>query len=109
MPKKKHFVIAQFSDIHCGDPRFDGHLLEHVIRDINRIEPDLVVVPGDLTTNGYPDEFEQAFSHIQQLQCPEVVVIPGNHDSRNVGLHALPRALRQALELPGDGVRGRHG
>jgi 3',5'-cyclic-AMP phosphodiesterase len=88
--KGKHFVIAQFSDIHCGDPRFDGHLLEKVIRDVNRLEPDLVVVPGDLTTNGYRDEYEQALSYIEQLECPEVVVIPGNHDSRNVGyLHFL--------------------
>lgn len=88
--KRQHFVIAQFSDIHCGDPRFDGHLLEKVIRDINKLGPDLVVVPGDLTTNGYPDEYEQAHAYIEQLECPEVVVIPGNHDSRNVGyLHFL--------------------
>jgi len=87
MPTKKseHFVIAQFSDIHCGDLRFDEHLLERVVRDINRLEPDLVVVPGDLTANGYPDELDQAYAHIQELHCPEVIVIPGNHDSRNVG------------------------
>ena len=48
------FVIAQFSDIHCGDPRFDEHLLERVIREVNAAKPDLVVVPGDLTTCGLP-------------------------------------------------------
>jgi len=82
---RERFVIAQFSDIHCGDPRFDDNMLEKVIREINALEPDVVVIPGDLTVNGYRDEYEIAHMHIQRLECPNVVVVPGNHDSRNVG------------------------
>jgi len=89
-PTAKRFVIAQFSDLHCGDPRFDEHMLERVIREVNEITPDVVVIPGDLTVNGYRDEFELALMHIERLECPNVVVTPGNHDSRNVGyMHFL--------------------
>jgi 3',5'-cyclic-AMP phosphodiesterase len=84
------FVIAQFSDLHCGDPRYDPRMLERVIDDVNRLCPDLVVVTGDLTVNGYRDEYEIARAEIDRLACPEVAVIPGNHDSRNVGyLHFI--------------------
>lgn len=84
------FVIAHFSDLHCKDPRFDVDLLDTVIDGINDLSPDLVVVPGDLTVNGYRDEFELAKSQISRLECPHVVVTPGNHDSRNVGyLHFM--------------------
>lgn len=80
-----HFRIAQFSDIHCGDPRFDSGLLHRVIDEINAEEPDLVIVPGDLTASGYPDEFLEAKRHLDRLECPHVVVLIGNHDARKVG------------------------
>ncbi len=79
------FVIAQFSDLHCGDPRYDERLLHLVIDRVNDLSPDLVVVPGDLTVSGYRDEYEIAKAQLDRLACNEVVVIPGNHDSRNVG------------------------
>ena len=84
-PNPEHFVIAQFSDLHCGGPRFDEHLLERVVREINEAKPNVVIVPGDLTADGYRDEYEIAKAHIDQLECSDVIVIPGNHDSRNVG------------------------
>jgi 3',5'-cyclic-AMP phosphodiesterase len=79
------FVIAQLSDLHCGDPRYDPRMLERVVDQINALSPDLVVVAGDLTVNGYRDEYEIARTEVDRLECPQVVVIPGNHDSRNVG------------------------
>ncbi len=82
---RDQFVIAQFSDLHCGDPRFDERLLDTVIDEINDLAPDLVAIPGDLTVNGYRDEYKIAKVQIDRLECPQIVVIPGNHDSRNVG------------------------
>lgn len=79
------FRIAQFSDIHCGDPRYDASLLRRVIDEINRDEPDLVIVPGDLTASGYPDEFAMARDHLDRIECPNVAVLIGNHDARKVG------------------------
>lgn len=76
--------IAQISDIHCGESSFDSDLMRSIIERINAMDPDLVVVAGDLTAAGYEWEFTEAARWLEQIQHPKVVV-PGNHDSRNVG------------------------
>ncbi len=76
--------IAQISDIHCGEPTFNEGMMASIIERVNRMEPDLVVIAGDLTAAGYEWEFEEAKRWLDQLPRPQVVV-PGNHDSRNVG------------------------
>jgi 3',5'-cyclic AMP phosphodiesterase CpdA len=78
------FRIAQISDIHCGEPTFQEEIMRTAIEEINRMEPDVVVVAGDLTAAGYQWEFEQAAEWLGRIEAPKVV-IPGNHDSRNVG------------------------
>src|SRR5665811_1300618 len=86
MPEPRDFyTIAQFSDIHCGDSRFDTDLMEATIHEINDLKPDLVIVAGDLTADGYREQFDEAHSWIRQLNCEQKLVIAGNHDCRNVG------------------------
>ncbi len=85
MKEKSSFLIAQISDVHCGDPRFDKKLMQKVIFEINSANPDLVIIPGDLTATGYRDQFEEAKSYFEQIKCPQQIVIAGNHDCRNVG------------------------
>ena len=48
------------------------------------MQPDVVVCSGDLTTFGYKQEYTQARSYLDRLELPDVITIPGNHDSRNV-------------------------
>jgi 3',5'-cyclic AMP phosphodiesterase CpdA len=76
--------IAQISDIHCGENSFDADMLSAAIERINAMRPDVVVVAGDLTAAGYQWEFEEAAAWLERIEYPKVVV-PGNHDSRNVG------------------------
>src|SRR5688572_11727903 len=83
-------TIAQFSDIHCGDPSFREGAMRSMIAEINRMNPDVVVVAGDLTAGGYDWEFEEAAEWIEKIEPPKVV-IPGNHDSKNVGYIHFPR------------------
>ncbi len=78
-------VIAQVSDIHCGDPRFDRALMRACIETVNAERPDLLVVAGDLTASGYRDEYEEAMGYLELFSCPRRMVIAGNHDCRNVG------------------------
>ena len=78
-------TICQISDIHCGNARFIPDLLDRTIIEINRANPATVVVSGDLTDAGYREEFEQAAEYIARIECENIMVIPGNHDSRNVG------------------------
>lgn len=85
--EREAFVVAQLSDLHCGSPYFDGALLETAVAETIALEPDLVVVGGDLTAEGYAHEFREAAQHLQPLTDAglRVIVIPGNHDSKNVG------------------------
>jgi len=78
------FRIAQVSDIHCGEPSFQESVMRSTIEAVNALRPDVAVIAGDLTAAGYEWEFEQAAAWLSQIQAPKVV-IPGNHDSRNVG------------------------
>lgn len=76
--------IAQISDIHVGEPTFQPEVMRSIVETVNRLAPDVVVVAGDLTAAGYEWEFEQAAEWLGGLEAPKVIV-PGNHDSRNVG------------------------
>jgi 3',5'-cyclic-AMP phosphodiesterase len=77
--------IVQMSDIHVGAGLFRPDLLSSAIEETNTLSPDLVVVAGDLTTEGYRWEFEEAKGYLDHLDCPNVVVAMGNHDARHVG------------------------
>jgi Icc protein len=79
------FTIAQISDLHCGQTFFVPNLLERAITEVNDLEPDVVICSGDLTTFGFKEEYALARQYLDGLECESVVVIPGNHDSRNVG------------------------
>ena len=79
------FRIAHISDLHCGSPYFVPDLMERAIMEINELEPAIVVCSGDLTAYGFKPEYAEAKAYLDRLECRELVVVPGNHDSRNVG------------------------
>jgi 3',5'-cyclic AMP phosphodiesterase CpdA len=79
------FTIVQLSDLHCGQQFFLPSLLERAIAEVNELGPDVVVVSGDLTSHGFKEEYAIARDYIDRIECTSLVVIPGNHDSRNVG------------------------
>jgi len=84
---REQFVIAQLSDLHCGSPYFDAGLLETAVNETVALNPDLVVIGGDLTAEGYAGEFRTAQRFLEPLfeRGLTMLVIPGNHDSKNVG------------------------
>jgi 3',5'-cyclic-AMP phosphodiesterase len=77
--------IVQMSDIHVGSGLFRPQLLSSAIEETNSLEPDLVAIVGDLTTEGYRWEFEEAKEYLDRIECPNVIVAMGNHDARSVG------------------------
>ena len=104
---KTAFTIAHLSDLHLFsldgvaplellNKRVYGYLrwflhrgVEHrdevlsaMLRDLQHTRPDHIVVTGDLTHLGLPDEFRKAEQLLQSLGPPsQVTVIPGNHDT----------------------------
>ncbi|TFG34177.1 metallophosphoesterase [Candidatus Thorarchaeota archaeon] len=81
-------TIFHLSDIHIGE---DGVSINDLHSVLNRIEKKakdtssaLVVVTGDLTTEGLREEYEGVASAFDGFSVPSVI-IPGNHDERNYG------------------------
>src|SRR5947208_1344549 len=79
------FTIVQISDLHCGTQFFLPNLLERAITEVNDLQPQIVICSGDLTTFGFKEEYALAKDYLDRIECECLVVIPGNHDSRNVG------------------------
>jgi len=69
--------IVHLSDIHFGE--VDYAVVDKAVEKINELEPDLVVVSGDLTQRARKREFVEAKQFLDRLPGPRIVV-PGNHD-----------------------------
>jgi len=99
-------LIAQLSDVHVGGARYREELLRTAIEEINAAEPDFVVIAGDLTDDGYPDQYPLAEQELAAIAAPQIVRVPGNHDARNVGYLLYedtfgPRDSQQRFESAG--------
>lgn len=71
-------ILIHLSDLHFG-PHHHAPLDEILLRDIATLNPDAVIVSGDLTMRARPREFEQARDFLARIRAPRLV-IPGNHD-----------------------------
>jgi Icc protein len=78
-------TIVQISDLHCGSIYYRPRLAAAVVAEVNELAPDIVVVTGDLTDMGFADEYLQARALLDGIECERMLVVPGNHDARNVG------------------------
>jgi 3',5'-cyclic AMP phosphodiesterase CpdA len=59
-----------------------GEVLDALLADLRQTRPDHIVVTGDLTHIGLPDEFRQARLWLDRLGAADrVTVVPGNHDA----------------------------
>lgn len=59
-----------------------GAVLDALLNDLRHTRPEHVVITGDLTHVGLPDEFRQARLWLERLGASDrVTVIPGNHDA----------------------------
>jgi len=109
MSEPKPVVIAQLSDFHCGSIYHRPDLAERAVAEVNELAPDIVVVTGDLTHSGYHEEYLAARAMLDGIACDRMLVVPGNHDARNVGevhFEALFGKREPELELGGVHVLG---
>jgi 3',5'-cyclic AMP phosphodiesterase CpdA len=77
-------TIAQISDPHVGSPHFVPNLMNRVLGELEELDPDAVLCTGDVTNDGLAGEYKAAAAYLARIRQP-LHVIPGNHDSRNVG------------------------
>jgi 3',5'-cyclic AMP phosphodiesterase CpdA len=70
--------LLHISDLHAGSTE-EMRVEEGLARLIERIEPELIAVTGDLAHRGRRHEHERAATFLRGLERP-LLVIPGNHD-----------------------------
>ncbi len=76
LPDGRRFVVL--TDVHMGSRPIE--LAHAAIADINALEPEFVVIPGDFTEDGEPEQFALAKEVFDGLACPYYAVL-GNHDA----------------------------
>ena len=82
--------IAHISDIHCNfGSDFNEKIFDKAAKMVNKVDADLVFISGDLTTEGLLSEYKLAKEKLKQIKG-KLVVIPGNHDERNLGFKLFP-------------------
>ncbi|MFH0903398.1 MAG: metallophosphoesterase [Pseudomonadota bacterium] len=73
------FTIVQLSDLHIGSA-WNDHLLEEVVPRVNALEPDLVVITGDLV-DGPASDLRQVTLPLAKLHARHgVYFVTGNHE-----------------------------
>lgn len=76
LPDGRRFVIL--TDVHIGSAGRDD-LLRLAVKEINELQPEFVIMPGDITEDGEPEQFRLVKQLVDELACPYYVVM-GNHD-----------------------------
>jgi 3',5'-cyclic AMP phosphodiesterase CpdA len=76
--------IVQLSDIHVGS-LFIQQAFDSVVDEVNKLQPDAIILTGDLTDEGILPQFEKARKEIGRFDCKDIIVLAGNHDYRHTG------------------------
>ncbi|MFQ6084689.1 MAG: metallophosphoesterase family protein [Candidatus Bathyarchaeia archaeon] len=93
--------IAQISDTHITPyGRFMENIYDRLISEVNAVEPDIVVHSGDVTDWGFLEDYKLARDAMKLIEA-ETIVIPGNHDSRNLGNLLFPRFFGKRYKCKG--------
>ena len=77
-------IIVQLSDLHVGS-QFLQEKFETVVEEVNQLQPDVIVITGDLTNEGLMKEYENCKTLLNKFKTKKIISISGNHDYRNTG------------------------
>ncbi len=66
--------------------RFNHGLLPHLTRRVLELEPEMVLLSGDVTTTSLEDEFQDVARYLKPItDAVPTVLVPGNHDRYTFG------------------------
>lgn len=85
-------LIVHISDLHISDSAFDEDIFMAAAAEINKIHPDMIVLTGDITNNGYYKQYQQAAKYLEIFEAP-LFAVPGNHDARNLGYQTFEELI----------------
>jgi 3',5'-cyclic AMP phosphodiesterase CpdA len=72
-------TVLHISDLHFGPP-FVPRVGEALLKIAPVLEPDVIVVTGDITQRAKPEQFAEARAFFDRLPPAPKVIVPGNHD-----------------------------
>lgn len=76
--------IVHISDLHIGS-QFLQEKFDTLVKEINDLNPDVIVITGDLTNEGLVKEYEKCKELLARFDTKKIIAISGNHDYRNTG------------------------
>ena len=96
-PAFEGFRIAHISDLHFEEYT-EPFFLHRMIREVNALTPDLILITGDFITHGPPRSVPERAIYtvadaLRALTCPQRLGILGNHDC-TVSASFIARVLR---------------
>lgn len=77
-------ILVQISDIHVGS-LYNSSIFGDIVKEVNSLKPDAIIVTGDLTDEGILPQFELARKDLARFECHNLIIMPGNHDYRHTG------------------------
>ena len=77
-------IIVQISDLHIGS-QFLEDKFNLLVQEVNELNPDTIVITGDLTNEGLMKEYQECKSLLSKFNTKKIIIMPGNHDYRNTG------------------------
>jgi 3',5'-cyclic-AMP phosphodiesterase len=99
--------LVQISDIHVGS-FFKQQVFDTVVEEVNKLNPEAIIITGDLTDDGLLFQFEYARTQIKKFTCSNMIVFAGNHDYRHTGYlifkKFFPSSKQQIYEFGDDVV-----
>jgi predicted MPP superfamily phosphohydrolase len=76
------FRVAHLSDFHAG-PYLDHSILDHVVAQVNELDPHVLVYTGDYITDG-PEDVDLVMESLEKIRSPlGGFAVFGNHDYRH--------------------------
>lgn len=65
--------------------QFLPEVFETLVKEVNELNSDVIVITGDLTNEGLMKEYEKCKSLLTKFNTKKIISISGNHDYRNTG------------------------
>lgn len=98
-------LIVQLSDLHVGS-QFLPDVFDKLVGEVNEMNPDAIVITGDLTNEGLLKEYQRCKELVSQFNAKKIVTVSGNHDYRNSGYLVFKKyfPLQTVTELGNDVV-----
>lgn len=76
-------LIAQVSDIHASSENDHLQRFERVLTWLADLQPDILVLTGDLTDGGWREGYQQIAERLERQNYPSLI-LPGNSDDRRL-------------------------